>query len=374
MSSKKSQVLVVIAALLVSLPFIAEAATDQYVLEKLWEIERGEDPPYSLLDLERESVPRDLFGVRVDDRNHIYLVDNLTQKLVEIDPEGEIVFAVGQMGSGPEDIGVLGEPLFWPGFHIAQSDYSYGAKIVGYDEEGNYAGTVMLESSAMISRMWDAAGVPVAVTSSLRRNDFGGFDVQVDLVVFAPDGKELRRMSIVDKSLPPPSPDNVPTEREFELLPLVHCGADGRIYVVPDPYEYRIACYDTDLNQIWSIEKEQPPIRMTEEDRAWRKAILPGAMEPAKDYHAIDKLMPRPDSKLWVFSGGPRSERSHTRLTFDVWTPDGIDGGSVELAGFPGLLGDFAVFGDKLIWKTNDDVEVESNDIPYIGVYRIEAK
>jgi len=309
--------------------------------------------------------------MRIDEENNLYLVDNLTNKLVKIAPNGEVIFEAGQLGEGPEDVRVLGEPIFWPGFHVAQSSYSYKSKVVGYDAQGKFVGSVDLEGNEMISRIWDAAGVMVAVTSNLSRNQEGGFDIAVDLVVFGADGTRLKQMTVVDKKIPPPDSNYTPNERDFELVPLVNCGSDGRIYVVPDPYRYRIECYDSNLDLLWTAEKEEPPIPIVDVDRDWRKALLPGRIEPASVYHAIDKLVPRADSTLWVLKGGPRSQRSNRALRFDAWSPAGKPEDPVTLAGFPGMLGDFAVFDDRLVWKLNDDVEVDDEDTIYIGVFSL---
>ena len=76
-------------------PKVDAGGRNIYRLELVWEIQRGDDPPYALLDLEKESVPRDLFGLRVDDESNLYLVDNLTRKLIKIDRAGDVVFEVG---------------------------------------------------------------------------------------------------------------------------------------------------------------------------------------------------------------------------------------------------------------------------------------
>lgn len=352
-------------------PKVDAGGRNIYRLELVWEIQRGDDPPYALLDLEKESVPRDLFGLRVDDESNLYLVDNLTRKLIKIDRAGDVVFEVGQLGEGPEDVRTLGEPIFWPGFHIAQSDYSYRSKIVGYNARGEYAGSVDLAGGELISRIWDAAGNMVAVTSNLTRNQEGGFDVAVKLVAFGADGTRMKELTVVDKKIPPPDPNRTPNERDFELLPLVNCGSDGRIYVVPDPYRYRIECYDSDLGLLWTVENEVERIPLVAADREWKAALLPGRIEPASVYHAIDKLIPRADGTLWVLKGGPRSQRSKRVLEFETWGPTGKPEDPITLTGFPGLLGDFAVFDDRLIWKLNDDVEVNDGSTIYIGVFSL---
>lgn len=343
----------------------------EFHLIPVWKLNRGDDPPFSVPNLEKESVPRDLFGLRIDSDDNLYVVDTITNKLIKINPEGEFIFEVGQLGDGPEDVQILGEPIFWPGFDVAQTDYSYGSKIVGYAADGSYVDSVYLESEGMINRMWDMGGVLVAVSSNLMRNDEGGFDIKVGLVLYDSSGKVSRQRQIVEKSLPPPKSGDNPNERDFELLPLVNCGPDGRIYVVPDPYQYQVECYDAKLEQLWVAERIVDPITVTDKDLEWKKSILPGKFEPAKIYHAIDKLVPRADGTVWVLRGGPRIMMSSESFAFETFGPNGEPGKQVRLSGFPGELGDFAVFDNRVIWKLNDDVESVDNEIPYIGVFSI---
>jgi len=364
-------VLLVITCLSLS-PAMAEdgaEATVQYRLEQQFVIERGDDPPYSLIDPDPLSIPPSLMGVQLDGENCIYLCDNITDQLIKIGPDGREQFAVGSRGEGPEDHADAGEPLFWPGCGIARSDCSAAPKVILYDGAGGFLSSIELEGYDQVNRIWVAGDQVVAVAADMDGVPLSGVKIQTYLLTLQPDGAVMQSLPVCQAELPPMGGDKIPHETDFEVIPRVAVDSGGNIYLQRDLYSYVVECYDADLQLRWICERDVPTPKWSDEEFAARKADREPYIDAHEYRHVIRRIVPGVDGTVWVERTG--QEAAPGNVLLDRIGAAGEFRGLAELTGLPEVAGEYLIFGDRLLWKVDDDAEVTGADIPYLVVYRL---
>jgi hypothetical protein len=308
--------------------------------------------------------------VQIDAENNIYLCDKISETLIEIAPDGEEVFAVGAKGEGPEDHRDEGEPLFWPGCHIARSDCSSDPKVILYGEGGEFLRAISLEGYSQYNRLWYAGGQAVGVATKMDGTPMSGMTVDVFLVTLGPEGKLKNEIGISTKKLPAMDSGVELTETDWEIFPRLAIGDDGRIYVVRNLYAYALECYSPELELLWRLEQDVPAPRRTAAEIAERRVKIDGGFEPSQFKHVLRRIIPRADGEVWL----ERSDQGLSRpgqVVLDRISRDGRIVGHGSIEGLPRLPGDYVIRGDRLIWKTDDDVDAAGAMVPYLVVYRV---
>ncbi|MFH1843194.1 MAG: hypothetical protein ABIF77_08290, partial [bacterium] len=340
-----------------------------YRLEQQFVIERGDDPPYSLIDPDPLSIPPCLMGVQLDAENSIYLCDNITDKLIKIGPDGREQFAVGSRGEGPEDHADAGEPLFWPGSGIARSDCSAAPKVILYDEAGGFLRSIKFGGYDQVNRVWVAGDQVVAVAADMDGTPISGVKVQSYLLTLQSDGTVMQSIPVRQAEIPPMGLEQVPHETDFEIIPRVAVDSGGNIYLQRDLYRYAVECYDADLTLRWTCERDVPTPKWSDEEFAQRRAEREPYVEAHEYRHVIRRIVPGADGTVWVER--TEQEAAPGSVLLDRIGADGEYRGQAEVTGLPKVAGEYLIFGDRLLWKVDDDAEVGEADIPYLVVYRL---
>ena len=340
---------------------------ETYCLKQLWKLERQDDPEFSLFDLSQFSAPQDLFGVRIDEKDRLIVADRISYKLLSLNEDGSARLLMGGQGQGPEEFFADGEPIDWPGFVYARTNCDYRTKIVGFDEFGKYSDSIDLEGEGQVMRMWEAGDSIFGITSQMRRTDRGGVDIKMRLYKYNKAGGVESEMLLRERELPPPGPGVRIREEDLEVAPIIGVGY-GRIYVVYDRYEYRIDCLNWDLEKQWTYVREsklesRPKGEASEDGESWKT--------PAEFYPVIRRLVPRSNGDLWIEMGGP--PKTLSRVEYERLDSMGEPKDSVMLVGGIDLPGNYVVWGDRLLWKSDDDLSVPDGDdsIPYFVLYEI---
>ena len=368
---------VLLAALLfLSVPAPSPAAQESaapagpaFALEEIWRIDRGDDPPYSLYDPGFNSIPPTLLGVLLDDDDGLYLSDAITEQLLRIRPDGSVAFAVGSVGEGPEDHLDQGEPVRWPGCSVGRSDYSIQPKVICYDAQGAFQRSVRLTGFDQYLRVWGLPDRGIGVAMKMLGSPASGSRIRVYLTALAPDGALRDSLLIHEASFPPMGTGYQPTEADFELIPRVAIAEDGLLYVQRDMYRWEIECLDADLHPLWSLRRDVQPVPRTREELD-ALSSRPGP-PPSPLPHVIRPLVPPAGGELWIETL-PTTRTADGAVLLDRIGPAGSLLPRVTLAGLPPADGDYEIFGDRLLWKLDDDAPAEP-DTPYLAVFRIVA-
>jgi hypothetical protein len=345
-------------------------------VREIWSLERDGDPPYSLFNPEMWSLPPTLMGVLIDETDNVYVADRITETLVKIAPGGGVVFQKGSLGEGPEDHRDQGEPILWPDCTVARSDCAATAKVIRYDAAGDFLDATEIAGSRNYVRILGTREFGVGISLDMNGTPVSGMQIDVYLETISPAGLPTDSLLLRSAKLPPAHPGEPLNETALEILPRVDVSDDGCIFVQRDPYVWKLERLDGELNLVWRCERDVEPRARAPEELERRRAVTMG-LEPAPYEHVIRRLLPRSHGEVWVETPVDQPVPPGGTIILDRISPAGEYVGTVRLSGLPSAPGEFRTFGDRLLWKLDDDYEptdVAAGEPPYLAIYAMETE
>ncbi len=198
-----------------------------------------------------------------------------------------------------------------------------------------------------------------------------GTTVHTYLVALTPAGALLDSLLIRRAQYPAMGTGYTPQEDDFEVIPRVAMGEDERVYVQRDMYRWEVECYDEELHLLWQCHRDIDPTERTPAEIEAHRASSTFGFEPSKYRHVIRRIVPRVDGEVWVETMARKAATDGT-VVLDRIDSQGKVIGRAHLSGLPAAEGEFEIFGDRLLWKLDDDAEGEAG-LPYLAVYRLVA-
>jgi hypothetical protein len=139
---------------------------------------------------------------------------------------------------------------------------------------------------------------------------------------------------------------------------------------------WKLERLDGELNLVWRCERDVEPRARAPEELERRRAVTMG-LEPAPYEHVIRRLLPRSHGEVWVETPVDQPVPPGGTIILDRISPAGEYVGTVRLSGLPSAPGEFRTFGDRLLWKLDDDYEptdVAAGEPPYLAIYAMETE
>jgi hypothetical protein len=337
----------------------AQDKVTHYELKQVWASEPGDDAAFALEP--RYFIPDELPGASVDDTGAVYLCDKLSEALVKLGPGGHQVFAVGQVGEGPEDHSGAGEPVLWGSGKMARADCSTSPKVIVYSTGGEYLESYNLDFGGELARLfWNGShGLAVAFRNKFAPPD--AFEFSTHLLLLDGRGSVLQDRTLRSKRVV--RAKSMPESSMWDV-PRMAVSDDGFCFIQNDLYGNVIECLDRDLKPLWTITGPWQPSTRTPEELAEAQAIGVTGLEYSAVNQTIRRMVARTGGEVWVQPWRPGVVDGV--VEFASFGRDGQVLGAVRIAGLPKLSGDWILRGNKVLWITSDEV-------PTIIVYDLVA-
>lgn len=348
---------------------------DTYSLERRWALPYDPDTAIEFLDPEIHSIPDELYGVAIGADGSVLVSDRITDRVYLINTDGEIAAILGQSGEGPEDHRDLGDPIFMTDGSCGVFDCSFAKKLVKFNEDGQYRGTIILRGYEQYVQLMRCGDGYLGLAVASQPVQLGGHHIDVYLASLLPNGAVRDTLWMKNLDLPPFDPDHRLEEDDFEIIPRLASGLAGRVFIQKDLYRWRIECFDNELRPLWTIEQDVSARERTPAELQLHTQQMTMNFIPSRYHHIIRQMVPRNDGSLWVRSDDPNEVPG--KLFFSQWSAKGQRGADIVINGLPPVAGRINIEGEWLFWTRHADWEREAHNYegqPYIALYRLVKK
>ena len=117
--------------------------------------------------------------------------------------------------------------------------------------------------------------------------------------------------------------------------------------------------------------RDVPAQRRSAEELAAAEEKFAGFAEVCEFRHVLCRIVPRPDGSVWLERN--QAVESPGGAVLDRHDAAGKPAGQVLLTGLPALAGEYRIFGDRLLWLTDDDEDAGDGEIPYLAVFSLQT-
>jgi len=321
----------------------------KFDLKPLWSLSPDADSSYFLEPWYFHKG--DLIGASVDDQGNVFLCDKISERLIKLNSGGGQGFAIGSVGTGPEDHQARGEPLVWAEGRMARSDASSEPKAIVYENDGEFREMVRLQVDGQLSRLFWNGGAAVAVSTQWKFQD-SGIQLITSLSLLDKDGALVNKHQVNSWVM---AKSDQRDEEDMWYEPYVAVSDDGYTFIQNDLYSSHIDCYDNKLNLVWSIDGGWKPQHRTDQEYAEVDSWGVTGLKYSELNHTIRRMCARDNGELWVQPwnhGGPEGT-----AIFESFSRKGKRSGTVEVSGIPQNKGDWVLRGSKVLWMSDLDKE-----------------
>jgi len=294
--------------------------------DTVWSFDLTGSESVEFINTEFWTIHGNLVGAVAHGANGLVLYDEITETLQYYSPSGALLWSAGQVGDGPNDHRPPCEPFVLDDGRIALASYAPQSKLVYYAADGSYLDTDDLPGTAQYHRLCFTNRRLYGITDEREGHVSIGTEISVLLTAFDEDFFVRKSLVVNQATWKTWRPGDVVDEADFWILPRMEDAGRGRILVQSDVYRPIVTIYDSELEEVATIDAGWNPAPRPQGELTRLFEESNRAKRPAPTKRALRHAMLVND-EIWL-----QHPRTDGRLIFRAYGLGGSELGDREIA------------------------------------------